>query len=253
MSNSPSLLRGKKIVVIGGSSGIGFRVSEASLAHGASVVISSSSSDKVASAVQRLQSGLDSDSSAQVSGQPLEAKNPESITAFLDGIGKFDHLIWTAADPLATGFPNVNLADFRNMFDVRFWGPVTAAQHVYNKNLINPGGSITMSIGIVFNRPMSGWGLVSGCAGAVESLTRGLALDLKPIRVNTVSPGIVDTELWQSADPKIREAAFSHAEANLLVGRVAKPEDIAEAFLFAMKCAVFTGQVITVDGGGVLV
>ncbi|KAG8719857.1 hypothetical protein FRC09_010502 [Ceratobasidium sp. 395] len=110
-----------------------------------------------------------------------------------------------------------------------------------------------MSIGTVFNRPIPGWALVSGVAGAMESATRGLAMDLKPIRVNTISPGIVDTEFWDATPQDAKAGIFSHYEKNLLVGHIGTPAEVAEAYIFTMKCSYLTSQIITVDGGGSLV
>ncbi|KAG8734261.1 hypothetical protein FRC10_011808 [Ceratobasidium sp. 414] len=114
-------------------------------------------------------------------------------------------------------------------------------QFDHKNGLINPGGSITLTIGTVFNRPIPSWGLVSGVAGATESTTRGLALDLKPTRtrVNTVSPGIVNTEFWNVTPKDAKDGIFSHAEKNLLVGHVGTAAEVAEAYIFAMKARLF--------------
>ncbi|KAG9083350.1 hypothetical protein FRC07_013936, partial [Ceratobasidium sp. 392] len=90
-------------------------------------------------------------------------------------------------------------------------------------------------------------------AGAVETATRGLAVDLKPLRVNTISPGLVDTELFNNFPPEQRKQLFETYREKLLVGHIGTPEEVAEAYIFAMKCQYLTGQIITVDGGGVLV
>ncbi|KAG9076751.1 hypothetical protein FRC06_009338 [Ceratobasidium sp. 370] len=118
-----------------------------------------------------------------------------------------------------------------------------------------------MTIGASFNRPSPGWALVSGIVGAVESATRGLAVDLKPIRVNTVSPGLVVSEFWDGLPEDARKAMYETSGQKLLVGHAGTPDEVAEAYIFAMKassvpgvaCSYFTGQTITVDGGVVLV
>ncbi|KAG8791894.1 hypothetical protein FRC12_007882 [Ceratobasidium sp. 428] len=125
-----------------------------------------------------------------------------------------------------------------------------AAQHIHKYSLINPGGSITISIGTVFNRPVPGWALVSGVNGATESVTRGISsrlgenlrshLDVASsnqhiCRVNTVSPGIVDTQFWDATPQDAKAGMFSHYEKNLLVGHIGTPAEVAEAYIFAMK------------------
>ncbi|KDN40054.1 hypothetical protein RSAG8_08375, partial [Rhizoctonia solani AG-8 WAC10335] len=136
---------------------------------------------------------------------------------------------------------------------VRYWAVIIAAQHIYKNNLIKPGGSIVLTIGIVHYRPFPGWSLINGMVGAVESSTRGLAIDLKPIRVNTIAPGVTDTELFSTFSSEARTSFFKSHEEKLPVGHVGTPDEVAEAYIFAMKCTYLTGQVITVDGGGVLV
>lgn len=135
------------------------------------------------------------------------------------------------------------------MFDVRFWGAFTAAQVAK----IRPGGSVTLTVGAVVIKPRKGWSLAAGLMGAVDSLTRGLAVDLAPIRVNVVSPGLVKTEvsriitlpvmlsdfpneqLWDPIAPEVRNKIFEDGEKTLLVQHVADPDEIAEAYLFLMK------------------
>ncbi|CAE6351219.1 unnamed protein product [Rhizoctonia solani] len=203
MSSNTTILSGKKVIVIGGSSGIGRSVAAATLSHGASVVIASSSQDKVNIALGRLKQGVPPQSNVTVTGQVI-----------------------TGGDrPANVNFPeqDIDLASSQSFFDylnsTRYWSTIIAAQHIHKNKLINPGGSITLTIGTSVYRPIPGWGLVSGLAGAVESSTRGLAIDLKPIRED-------------------------HP-----VGHIGKPEELAEAYLFAMKCTYLTGQVLVVDGG----
>ncbi|KAG9115175.1 hypothetical protein FRC07_007557 [Ceratobasidium sp. 392] len=152
-----------------------------------------------------------------VPGSTFDVKDAQALKDFLITQGKFDHL------------------------------------HIHKNGLISPGGSITKMIGTVFNRPIAGWGLVSGVASATKSATRGLAVDLKPIRVNTISPGIANTEFRNVTPKDAKDGIFSHAEKNLLVGHVGTAAEVAEAYIFATKCSYLTGQIITVDGGGSLI
>ncbi|KAJ1305422.1 hypothetical protein OPQ81_000432 [Rhizoctonia solani] len=251
MSKSTELLRGQKVVIIGGSSGIGRSVAAATLAHGASVVIASSSTDKVKSAVVSLQQ---ESKDATVEGQALDIKDFPTLKSFLDQHGPFNHLVITAGDIAAElNFPHTEIDDsWKAKFDVRYWAVIIAAQHVYKNNLIKPGGSIVLTIGNAHYRPYAGWSLINGLIGAVESSTRGLAIDLKPIRVNTIAPGPTYTGLFSSFPPEKLASFLKSQKEKLPVGHIGTPDEVAEAYIFAMKCTYLTGQVITVDGGGVL-
>ncbi|KAF8752761.1 Enoyl-(Acyl carrier protein) reductase [Rhizoctonia solani] len=219
--SSTELLRGQKVVLIGGSSGVGKSIAVAAVDYGASVVIASSSSDRVQAAVELLKKG---------------AKDPGVITA-----GRF---------PGVMRFPHDEIGEaFKGSFDAYYWPLVTAAQHIYKNNLMRPGGSITSTIGTTCDRPLPGWSLLSGPVGAVASVTRGLAVDLKPIR----SLGLVDTEIFDTLPGEIKEGIFNSQLEKLPVGHVGLPSEVAEAYIFAMKCTYLNGQIITVDGGSTLV
>jgi len=241
-------LEGKTVLIVGGTSGIGFGVAKASLLSLAShVIVASSSEDKVKNAVERLEKVISEKKvPGRVTGEVVDAKQSASIKQLLAKVGVIDHLVWTAGDgvrlsPLAA----TDVDASKDRFDVRFWGTVTAAQAAQ----INPGGSITLTTGTVLVKPRPGWSLGSAGAGAVDSFTRGLAVDLAPIRVNSVCPGAVETELW-NAMPKEQIAALMNTLTDkLLVKHVADPDEVAEAYLFLMKCGYITGQRIEVDGG----
>ncbi|CAE6507105.1 unnamed protein product [Rhizoctonia solani] len=237
MSNSTELLKGKKVIIIGGSSGLGRSLAAASLAHGASVVIASSSQEKVNVAIDRLKQEVISN--VTLTGQAVNLKDFTGLKAFLTKEAPFDHFVITAGDVSGNfNFPEQEIdpeKDIKGYFDVRYWATVIAAQHIYKNKLINPGGSIIQTIGASYYRPPPGWGLISGLVGAVESTTRGLAIDLKPIRVNTICPGIVDTEFYDAFSADAKERLFKPRRENLPVGHIGTPDEIAEAYIFAMK------------------
>ncbi|CAE6430890.1 unnamed protein product [Rhizoctonia solani] len=257
MSKSTELLKSKKVIIVGGSSGLGRSLAAAVLAHGASVVIASSSQEKVNAALEKLKQEVSPAPNATITGQAVDLKNFTALREFLSNEGPFDHFVITAGDlPGNFNFPDqeIDPAITKSYFDVRYWATVIAAQHIHKNKLINPGGSIIQTIGASHYRPPPGWGLISAVVGAVESSTRGLAIDLKPIRVNTICPGLVDTEFHDSMPTDAKEQFFQSQREKLPVGHVGTPEEVAEAYIFAMKvCTYLTGQVIVVDGGGVLV
>jgi NAD(P)-dependent dehydrogenase (short-subunit alcohol dehydrogenase family) len=240
MNPSHSKLEGKKIVVLGGSSGFGFATARAASTAGAEVVIASRSQANVEKALAELPTG--------VIGATVDVTDEASLSGFFAGLNGLDHLVVSAGDSIPAFDPSYQQA--RQTFEVRFWGVYLSAKiaHPY----IRPGGSITLTNGIVAIRPWKGWSITAAVAGAVESLTRGLALDMAPLRVNAICAGVVKTPLWSNLSAKDREAMYSDTARKLPVGRVGEPEDIAEAYLYLMQSGFTTGQTIVIDGGAVI-
>ncbi len=235
-------LKAKRVVVIGGSSGIGFAVAAGALAEGAEVVIGSSGAEKVATAVGRLSAGA--------TGHAVDVKDTASVAAFFDKIGAFDHLVFTAGDwnrPGGGTVADLDLDTAPQAMSVRFWGALRAIKQA--RSAISAEGSITLTDGMLAHRPMKGALLSTAFAGAAEHLTRGLAVDLSPIRVNCVCPGLVLTELT-TGWPEEMLKRFTAAQP---IARGADPDEVAQAYLYLMRGSYTTGQVIMVDGGRSLV
>ncbi|AGL15958.1 SDR family oxidoreductase [Actinoplanes sp. N902-109] len=234
-------LSGKRVVVIGGTSGIGFAVAEGAAAEGADVVIASSSKERVESALGRLPAGVD--------GRVLDVTREEEVAEFFTALGPFDHLAFTAGDPLQSKrFETTTVAEAHDFFEVRFWGAYAVAR--YGAATVNPGGSFVLSSGGQGERPRKGWPAAAAEAAAAEALARALALQLAPVRVNVVRPGPIWTEIWQSF-PKPEEM-FTALGSKLPVGRGGRPEEAAAAYLYLMKQDFATGTVLAVDGGSPL-
>ena len=237
-------LNGKRIVVLGGTSGIGFATAEAAAGEGASVVVASSRKESVDRALASLPDGAE--------GHTLDLHDEAQVVAFFDRIGALDHLVYTAGDTLRVGeLAGTDLAHARQAFDLRYWGALMAVKH--GRRGIRSGGSIVLTTGIASARPHKGWAVVASICGAMEALTRALAVELAPIRVNIVSPGVVRTALWSNMTPADREALYRQVGSAIPLGRVGEPQDIAQAYLYLMRADYSTGQVITIDGGTVLV
>ncbi|MGF7132312.1 NAD(P)-dependent dehydrogenase (short-subunit alcohol dehydrogenase family) [Paraburkholderia sp. EB58] len=237
-------LKDKRVVVAGGSSGIGFATALAAANQGAEVIIASRNAERVAAALAKLPS------SAQ--GQAVDFTDEAQIKSWFEKIGPFDHLVYTAGEALQLGaLAETDVETARQAFEVRYWGAFKTVKHGHA--LIRKGGSIVLTTGIASLRPNKGWTVPSSTLGAMESLTRALAVELAPLRVNTVSPGIVRTPLWDNMSESDREAMYSHFAAALPTGYIGEAEDIAETYLYLMQERFSTGQIIVVDGGGVLV
>jgi NAD(P)-dependent dehydrogenase (short-subunit alcohol dehydrogenase family) len=125
------------------------------------------------------------------------------------------------------------------------------AQHSATNEI--QGGSIVFTSGVAGQRPQAGWTLGASICAAMEGLTRALAVELAPIRVNIVSPGVVATPLWGAMPPPARDALFQKMGQKLPVGHVGSAEEVAVTYLYLMRQTYGTGQVIVVDGGGTLV
>ncbi|KLO08229.1 NAD-binding protein [Schizopora paradoxa] len=250
MANS---LAGKKIVIVGGTSGMGFAVAKFSLLdHAGEVVVASSKKDNVDGAVARLNAIIaEHKLSGKVEGAVVDAGDAESIKALMTKVGELDHLVWTAMGDISKGFPGNNPDEQRGIFDIKFWGAATAVQVAK----FRPGGSLTQTSGTVLLRPQAKQSLLCGAAGALDGLTRGLAVDLAPVRVNVVAPGLVQTEFWDKMPmPQAqKDMLYEQYKNKLLLKHIANADEVADAFLFCMKCRYLTGQRIVVDGGLVLI
>jgi NAD(P)-dependent dehydrogenase (short-subunit alcohol dehydrogenase family) len=167
------------------------------------------------------------------------------------GLGSFDHLVFTAGETLQLGpLADTDLAAARRFFDLRYRGAYGAAK--YAAGSIRPRGSIVFTSGLAGARPHAGWSLGASICSAMEGLTRALAVELAPIRVNIVSPGVVRSPLWSNMTEENRRALYSRMAASLPVGHVGEVEEIAKAYLYLMQQTYGTGQVLGVDGGGAL-
>ncbi|KAJ3056659.1 hypothetical protein HK097_005335 [Rhizophlyctis rosea] len=245
-------LRGKNIVVFGGTSGIGFGAAEAFLSLGAHVTIVSSNPDNLNSALTRLKNH------SNLQGKIANVRDEAATVNALLELAPIDHLVFTAVDLIIRGeLADLDLDRAKELFGVKFWGSVVVGKAVAKHDIIKPGGSLTLTSGTAGFLPRKGAAVGGALNGAVFSLTRGLAGDLaaKKIRVNTVVPGLVKTELWDKLGKtkEEQEETFQKGGERLLTGFVATPDDIAEAYVYAVRANYSTGQLITIDGGGVLI
>lgn len=239
---SGSALQGRTVVVIGGSSGIGFGVAQAAMGQGARVVVASSQAGRVEAAVGQL--------GANASGSAVDVQDEADLARFFEGVGAFDHLVYTAGDWRAGAGPlkDMDLAAAAEAFKVRFWGALAAVKHALPH--LAADGSVILTDGLYAHRPPKGGGGVpSAMLGAIEHLVRGLAVDLAPVRVNGVCPGLILTERNRLMAP----AAIAHFTSTLPLARGGEPEEVAQAYLYLMLGGYTTGQVLYVDGGRMLV
>jgi NAD(P)-dependent dehydrogenase (short-subunit alcohol dehydrogenase family) len=233
----------KRIVVLGGSSGIGLEVAQQAAAQGARAIIASSNADRVKQAVATLD--------GKAEGHTLDLSKERDIQNFFEKIGDVDHLVFTAGDTLQLNeLVETDLTKARQAFELRYWAVLAAVK--YASPHIRKDGSIVLTTGIAGRRPRKGWTVAASICGTIEALTRALAVELAPIRVNAVCPGVVRTNLWNNMQDQDREAMYENAGKRLLVGRVGEAPEIARTYLFLMQEGYSTGQTIVVDGGAAL-
>ena len=233
------LLAGKKIVVVGGSSGIGLATAELAKSEGADVTIASRSAGRLKAAAEKI----------GVIGMPADVTSDGSVADLFRKCGPVDHVVVTAAQLRTGPFKTVSMDDVRATMESKFWGAWRVARAVE----IRPGGSLTLVTGYLSTRPRPGGAIVGAVNGALESLTRGLALELAPVRVNAVSPGTIDTPIRASMPEAARRDMLAKTAASLPVGRVGLGEDIAQQILTFMTVGFATGSIIYIDGGALVV
>ncbi|MGC1550641.1 MAG: SDR family oxidoreductase [Rhodanobacter sp.] len=244
MTNATTNLQSQRVVLLGGTSGIGLATAHAAQAAGASVVVVSSRSQRVAEALAML--------GDQAEGHAVDLTDEAAVRGLFERVGPFDHLVYCAGDTLQIGLlADTDLDAMRKAFDVRVFGAMTAIKHAAPH--LRPGGSIVLTSGVASLRPQKGWTAGASICGAMEGFTRALAVELAPLRVNLVCPGFVRTPLWANIPEVEREAMYANVGAALPVGRVGEAEDIAQTYLYLMSNHYSTGQIVVVDGGGVLV
>lgn len=232
---------GQRVLVIGGSSGIGFACAQGAAADGAQVTIASRSAARLAAAQARLPAGTQA--------RPLDVTDEAAVQAFFADGTVWDHVIVTGSDVRIAPVRELPLDTALAAFDSKFWGFYRVARSAR----IRDGGSLGVVAGFLATRPAPGRALMGAINGAIESLARGLALELKPVRVNVVSPAMVRTEMWDAMPPDVRQATFDRVGAAYPVGRIGEPEDVARQLLLLAGCGYATGTVVTLDGGASLV
>ncbi len=232
------MLAGKKVVVVGGSSGIGLSTAELCKREGAEVIIASRNAGRLDQVADKL----------NVIGIPADVTSDESVANLFGSCGAIDHVVVTAAQLRTGPFRTVAMDDVRATMKSKFWG----AWRVARSAEIRAGGSLTLVTGFLSVRPRPNSAIIGAANGALESLARALALELAPVRVNAVSPGIIDTPIRAAMPEAARREMLEKAAASLPVGRVGLGEDIAQQILAFMINGFATGSIAYIDGGALV-
>ncbi|WP_144149089.1 SDR family oxidoreductase [Paraburkholderia sp. BCC1884] len=230
----------KSVLIVGGSSGIGAASARAFADLGANVTIASRNQVKLDAVV--------ADIGANVHSAVLDTTDEAAVEAFFAKAGPFDHVVVSAAQTPGGPVRQLALADAHAAMDSKFWGAYRVARAVR----IVEGGSLTFVSGFLSVRPSRSSVLQGAINAALEALARGLALELSPVRVNTVSPGLIATPLWSKLADDARQAMFDGAAARLPARRVGHAEDVANAIVYLAGTPYATGSTVLVDGGGAI-
>lgn len=235
-------LAGSTVAVLGGSSGIGLATAKAAQNEGAQVIITGRSQDRLAGAAREL--------GGKARTVALDVADEAGTRAMFAGITHLDHLFISAGSVATQSVVSSETAALHPSLDTRFWGSLYAVKYAAPK--MDRGGSITFMSGTSTLKPRPGGSVASASCGAVEVFARALAVELAPIRVNTIQPGLIDTPLIGELMGDQRDALLAKEAARLPVRRVGTADDVADAILFLMKNGFVTGITLTIDGGRLL-
>jgi NAD(P)-dependent dehydrogenase (short-subunit alcohol dehydrogenase family) len=235
------LLERKKVVVIGGSSGIGLAIARQARAEGASLVIVGRDPVKVSSAAAML--------GGNAQGVVGDAHDHSALQEFIVALPEFDHLVSMIGDTMAGGFLHTPLDTMRHVLHSKFWTNLLIAR--FAAPLVRDGGSMTFTSGSGVRAQEAAASYVAN--QALAAMAQGLGSELGPrVRVNVVAPAFMDTALWRAKPREEIDARIrSYSQINPL-GRLGTPEEVASAYIFLMLNTYTTGQVLHIDGGTML-
>lgn len=250
-----------RILIIGGSSGIGYAVAEATVEHGAIVTISSSNPKRVQSSVESLKKSYPS-AHDRIFGLTVDLSSLDTLENELEKLfkgtvknmpdNKLDHVVFTAGDALATmSVSAMTMPRILKAGQIRFFAPLLTAKFLPTYLVNSHKSSYIITSGGISERPMPDWSVVGAYAGGHHSMIRNLAIDLKPIRVNGVSPGVVDTDLWRMSEEE-RKAFLKACTERMATGVPPTAAEVAESFLAPLKDWNMDGAMVRTDGASTI-
>ena len=238
--NKDNSLVGKRIVLFGGSSGIGLATAKAAVEDGALVVIVSGNEHQISNALKELPQGTE--------GYFADLTNEEEVKQVFEKVGNFDHLVFAAGERSElTKLSAIEIEDVKRYFNLQYYGAVTAVK--CGTPYIYDGGSIVLTSGIDSLKPDPGWFLGASICTVMEGFTRTKASELKSIRINVVSSGVVLANLWPGLSETDRQEVYNYAGEELPSEKEIETAEIAEIFLYCMRHPFITGRFLVTDGG----
>ena len=236
-------LSDKIVVVVGGGSGIGLAVAKQAHLEGASVIVLGRSSTKLGQA-----KGLIGQNAKAIA---TDVMDETAISQAFEKIGAFDHLFISAQDASTAPLSETTIEKLRPTLDSKIWGAFHVVKHGVSQ--IRANGSITFISGLAGRRGYAGFAVAGAANAGIEAVARNLAVEVAPIRVNTVCAGVIDTGMLDKVFGEQRTEVVKTIAEKLPVKRIGKPEEIADAVLFLMGNGFITGATLLVDGGDALV
>ena len=236
-------LHGQTVVLIGGSAGIGFATAQLARAEGADVILTGRNPERLQQAA--LEVGA-ADSAA------FDATDFDRLTQFFAGLPRpIDHVLVTAGGPYYAPLADIDLRDAQRMIDEHMWLPIRLAQIAPPK--MRPGGTLLHMGGVSGGTAPVGLGVASGAGAAMRVLTKNLALEIAPVRMNLIGAGFVDTPLSASLLGDNLDARRERLRAELPIRRVVEASDVAALAVHLMTNTAITGATYEIDGGQQLV
>jgi NAD(P)-dependent dehydrogenase (short-subunit alcohol dehydrogenase family) len=236
MSSEPQLA-GQTVVVIGGSSGIGLETARRARAEGANVIITARDPDRLHRVGLELRASICA----------FDAADFGRLGRFFDELpGTIDHLLLSGGGPYYAPFAQLDFDEARRDVDRHFWLPLQVAQLAIGK--VRPGGTLLLIGGTGGRRPAAG-PLIAALTAALPAMTKSLALELAPVRVNLIAPGFVDTPLSATLLGDQLDARREQLRSTLPIGRVVGPADVAALAVHLMTNTAVTGATFDIDGG----
>ena len=227
-------------VIIGGSSGIGLATARKLLGPGMKVTITGRDQDKLNSAWKSLGGAAEK--------AAFDASKPDEVNSFFSGLGPFDHLVLAASGGKGLGpFQTLDLTDIGSGVDEKVRPQLSCLQAALPT--LNKGGSVTFISAVSAQLAIPGVAGIAAINGMLLTVVPILAVELKPLRVNVVAPGVIDTPWWDFLAEEQRQAIFADYAGKTPVGRIGRAEDVASAIAFLVSNGCMTGQVLTCDGG----
>jgi NAD(P)-dependent dehydrogenase (short-subunit alcohol dehydrogenase family) len=238
-------LDGRKVVIIGGSYGMGYATALMAIEAGAEIAIAARGADKLAEAAQALQAR----GGREVPRQALRVEDRPGVAEFLAACAPFDHLVLPGSTVKPILYDDLTDASAREAFESKFWGPFWAAYDA--RPHLRRGGSVVFFTGVAAKRPVKGYIMGACINGALNAATRSLALEFAPlgVRVNTIAPGLCDTPLNDILHAHDKEERYATLARRLPVGRIGHAEDCALGAMYLMCNGYVTAQVLGIDGG----
>lgn len=248
-------LAGQRIVIVGAGSGIGRSIAVAAAGRGAHVALVGRRREALEATAAQIEAREQAVADVAVRGEAslhlADATEEAEVQRLFEEVGGFDHLVSTASQTAAGRIASIDPAVVVKALAAKLWAPLFLVRHGAPK--ISPRGSFTFFSGFRSARPATGSAITSMANGGLEAFARAMAVELAPVRVNAISPGIVDSgAFWERLGADGRARVFGDYAAKVPAGRVGTVEELASAALFMMASPFVTGTVLAVDGGGLL-